>query len=249
MNTPPDIDRLLSEADPAARWSPSPAEQDRAIATALATAQSRRTRRRIRRPAFAAAIAGIVVLGVGGVSVASSFISAPAQEAFSSQRASAPDNQSHPLAEQATLQVTAKGPDGGTVSLWTAPLPDDANGSCVAIVGSVAGAPFGGKPFHEGAACSQNGTQAEPTGTFSNGQGELWVSPETGKSYWRFGGTTGAAAAVQLRIPGRPPKNLATGNGWYVGITPLKDFKKATLVAFDNSGQRLVSQAAWAEGS
>lgn len=212
----------------------------------MTTAQPRRSRRLLRRPAFVVATAALAVLGVGGIAVASSVVSAPAQEAFSPQRAAAPDKQSFPLTDQAVLQVTGEGPDGGTVSLWTAPLPDGAGGSCSAIVGSVPGAPVGGKPFKESASCGQGGT---PTATFAKGQGSRWVSPVTGASYWRFGGTTGAAAAIQLRIPGRPPENLATGNGWYVGITPLDDLRNAKLVAFDASGKRLASQATWTQQS
>jgi len=242
MNTSEDVDRLLSKADPAAGWDPSPADQERAIAEALDAIPRRHPFRSFRRPAVAATVCVLAILGFGGAAVASNFVSAPAQQAFSPDRAGAPDRQSLPLIDQAVLQVTGEGPDGGTVSLWSAPLDDGAGGTCSAIVGSAVGASYDGKPFMESASCTQGGTTAA---TFSKGQGSRWVSPETGAVYWRFGGVVGDAVKVQLRVPGQPYKNLSVGNGWYVGSVPLREFKRGTLVAYNAAGERLASQRAW----
>lgn len=230
---------LLRTADPAAGLSLDSDVAERLLARAQSGKQVRTTRSRKRLAA--GTIVAAALLATAGTAAAAGLLPAPVQEAFSAGHVGSPDPSTGADASSAVQLASGSGPEGSTLSVWTAPL-QGTSGRCIALVGSVRGAPFmKGKPDVESAACS--GGEAFPTAPMDAMTSEYWIAPQTRNAYYRFAGITGGAAQITLHVDDKKPVVLSQQNGWFVGYVPAHtEGKKPFLVATDATGNKIATK-------
>ncbi|MGI8666296.1 MAG: hypothetical protein ACR2N4_09735 [Jatrophihabitans sp.] len=134
-------------------------------------------------------------------------------------------------------RVSAPGPDGSTVAVWTVPVGE--HQLCSAILVSKKSAklpPDSATVLPQNVPCQAVAPGADPT---FDSQSVLWRSPRTGVTFTLFAGSLGRSASrAQVSLADGAVEHAITGNGFYL-LPPLPaDLTCARLVATDSQGKQ-----------
>jgi hypothetical protein len=235
---------LLRQADPArdsggydhARIDRQVARILQANAEPVPAARPRRLGRRLGMP-----VAAFVAVAIGlGTAAAAGWLTPQARHAFDSPAA----RQELRLRfgatadlSQARERVSAPGPDGSTMSIWTVPVAD--RGSCTAILVSKKSAaiPGGNPPSDLPLFCDPNPTTVQRS---VRPAALDWASKATRTHYLIYGGQVGSATGVELRLADGDRLIAATGNGYFLLPAVRSDeLNCAAIIGLDRQGHQV----------
>jgi hypothetical protein len=212
---------LLRQADPA-RDTGGYAQKsiDRRVARIVQAnaepvraARPRGAGRRLGMPV--AAFVAVAAVGLG-TAAAAGWLTPQARHAFDSPAARQELRQRFGATadlSQARERVSAPGPDGSRMSIWTVPVGD--RGSCTAILVSKKSAPVpgGNEPSDLPSFCDPTPTTVQRSVRYVALD---WASKATRTHYLIYGGQVGSATGVELRLADGDRLTAATGNGYFL---------------------------------
>ncbi len=209
----------------------------RANAEPVRAARRRGAGRRVGLPV--AAFATVAAVGLG-TAAAAGWLTPQARHAFDSPAARQLLRQQFgATADLANAQerVSAPGPDGSSMTVWTVPVGD--RGSCTAILVSKKSGPVPG-----GNEPSDLPTFCDPTPTTVQRSVRYvaldWVSKATHTHYLIYGGQVGAATGVELRLTNGTRLTAAAGAGYFLlPAVPLVDLRCAAIIGLDPLGHQV----------
>jgi hypothetical protein len=235
---------LLRQADPAQDAVGYDQQSiDRQVARILqAKAESvpaARPRSAVRR--LGIPVAAFVAVAVGlGTAAAAGWLTPQARHAFDSPAARQELRQRFGATAdlaQARQRVSAPGPDGSKMSIWTVPVAD--RGSCTAILVSKKSGPVpgGNEPSDLPLFCDPPPTTVQRSVRYVALD---WVSKATHTHYLIYGGQAGAAAGVELRLTNGTRLTAAAGAGYFLlPAVPLTDLHCAAIIGLDPQGHQV----------
>lgn len=225
----------MRDIDPARHLALAPDAAERLLARSRRDADTKRAGHR-QRLTLTLGLAAVAVVGLTGTAAAAGVLPGPVIEAFAPGHAASWDFKQGAVGEGAVQLVTGPGPNGTTLSVWQAPITGDQEGRCIALVGSVRGAPDYGKPAIESGTCERGNQQV--TQAIDSVRVGSWISPIDNREYYRFYGSTNGEVTISLRQGTQPPQLLTVQNGWFVGYIPAGPVRaeRVSIIAQNEQG-------------
>ncbi|HJQ00685.1 MAG TPA: hypothetical protein VJ851_03710 [Jatrophihabitans sp.] len=239
-----DVLELLRRADPASDGGYDQARIERQVARILqadaAPMPAARGRGPVRRLGVpAAAFVAVAAAGLGSAAAAG-WLTPQATHAFDSPAARQLLRQQFGTTadlSRAQERVSAPGPDGSTMTIWTVPVGD--RGSCTAVLVSKksAAVPGGNEPSDLPSFCDPTPTTVQRSVRYVALD---WVSKATRTHYLIYGGQVGSATGVELRLTSGVRLTAATENGYFLlPAVRSDDLHCAAVIGLDQQGHQV----------
>ena len=240
-----DVLEQLRRADPARDGGGyQPAQLDQQIARILqADAEpvpAARPRGAVRRLAVPIAAFGTVAAVGLGTAAAAGWLSPQARQAFDSPAARQLLRQQFGATADlanARQRVSAPGPDGSSMAIWTVPVGD--RGNCTAILVSKKSAALAGgnEPSDLPSYCDPTPTTVQRSVRYVALD---WVSKPTRTHYLIYGGPLGSATGVELRLADGHRLTAAVGDGYFLlPAVRSDDLHCAAVIGLDPQGRQV----------
>ncbi len=186
-----------------------------------------------------AAFVAVAAVGLG-TAAAAGWLTPQAQHAFDSPAAR--QLLRHQFGATADLsrareRVSAPGPDGSSMAIWTVPVGD--RGTCTTILVSKKSAtlPGGNQPSDVPLFCDPTPNTVQRSVRFA---ALGWLSKSTGTDYLIYGGQLGSATGVELRLASGARLSATAGDGYYLlPAMPSAELHCAAVIGLDSQGRQV----------